>query len=164
MGAWLLDNREVLSMPVSSDWCSHLLLDFDAHGEAAHGNRTAWAGHREGRHAAFSGRFFLHALASAEGARSIEATASAVLPLFRLIVSGSFFRKAAVADHFWLGAVAAVQNSVVLTLSPRLCRAGPYNAMDFVRGLYAWAAQAGRIEDQLVSEELWDAMHVRQAR
>ena len=56
----------------------------------------------------------------------------------------------------------AVRGVLVLAVSPRLCRAGPYHAMDFARGLCTWPAHARRSGGAVVNARVWAVMRCAQ--
>ena len=156
---WLCRCPERLGGAWAAAWPAQLLADLDARSLQHHGGAATWACHNEGRHAGLSGRHFLAAFAEPEGFQSVSAVALRVRPFMQKLLD----RDSDLTSDFLVDVVEAVQGALVLATQPVRC-AGAYNAMDFARGLGAWALRSGRVASADVSERVWQCMVARQHR
>ena len=157
LAQWLQRRPDCLRDGWAGEWRLQLLDEFDEHTTQYHGGNARWSCHNEGRHAALCGRHFLVALAAPEGFDSVSEVARRVRPHMQKLLD----RDEDFMSHSLIDVAAAVQGTLVLATQP-IRRAGAYNAMDFARGLGAWALGSGRLADANVSERVWDAMVSRQ--
>lgn len=162
-GRWMLAHRQDIGEGFTADSARRLLEDAIAHGATFHAGARGWAGHNEGRHRGLSGMFFLEALASSAGFEAMQRVTSKVLPLMSEVLRGRVDAPAPLASGVVLELMDAVEGEFLLSTQPRCRRAGPYNAMDFARGFYAWATQYGRVMDSDVSAAVWTAFQERQS-
>ena len=156
---WMGRHRDMWQTTWSSECVGRLLSDFHAHSAAAHGGDLGWASHREGRHAALSGYHFLRALASPLGFTLAVQVSERLHPLLRRLLAGD----GSVGSDIFVDVALELQGSLLLAVDP-VRRIGPYNSMDFARGLAAWAHHSGRLRLGLVSERLWSFFLQRQHR
>ncbi len=108
-----------------------------------HGVPAPWAGHREGRHARFSGRHFLHALTTSAGLEGGRALARTLVNVVLQLSTGTPAKPMLATT---LGEViTAVRGRMVLAVSGnRVIFAGPYNAANACFSFWLWAAASGR--------------------
>ena len=70
-----------------------------------------------------------------------------------------FDRDPAVTADIWVEVVDALQGTLMLNETPnRTTRVGPYNAMDFARGLAVWARRSLGFSLLDVTPRLWEVM------
>ncbi len=115
-----------------------------------------WAGQREGRHAAMSGKWFIEALATPGGWKVAAACAGA----FRLPLAGILLSDGADLDDDATSRLFTAFRGALLSSEPVGAEGSPptaaeYNAMDAGRTVWLWAARTGRIAASPLSSRVF---------
>ena len=120
-------------------------------------------GHREKRHTFYSGKYFLEALATMQGAIAFINVAESLCLECGLILEGQ-----SLAPTFVLSTLSKIEGKLVLSVrrkkdnSVQFTTPKEYNAMEFARILQSWGVYSGRVSEPPLTKSVWDEFTRRQ--
>ena len=157
----ILASLPSMTEAIPTSFCQEMWKRFQ---EDSLGKAISWASHIEGRHTWRSGRWFIEALATDEGRDGWLRAAGRLLPIVSRILEGSAGEPVILAPTVSVECMQAVENTVLLAVTPKKIRAQNYNAMDFGRLLLTWAIATGRGVEAPLDQSVLNAFMQRQAK